>query len=631
MKTICIIVISFLCCLYSISVFAQQTNTIGQGNSQKVNVTSSSTAINGQRTLSGIGFLPNYIAASRFLSQATFGSTYNEIQKVANQGIEKWLDDQLALPNNFKIETYVQNLHQSIVDSLNLKNNTTANNLTNVFLSNWHFDAAWFQGSMTAPDLLRWRVAFALSEILVTSRVSAFDGNPYALASYYDVLLDNSFGNYRTLLDKITYHPTMGTYLTFLNNKATDTLNTTKPSFPDENYAREIMQLFSVGLYQLNNDGTEKKDNFGKSIPTYNNDDIANLAKVFTGLSWGDGNYLGIGSKNDWSYTKRLKFYGLDSSDAKKNTWKTNPRIVDGHERGKKTFLGSTVDPTASRTSMQGEADIQDGLNIIFNHPNVGPFVCRRLIQRLVTSNPSPAFIDRIATVFNNNGSGVRGDLKAVIRSILLDPDARNCCGDDTDTFGQLREPFIRYMNLVKGLNLEATGGIYRNVMNRVYDKTEQRPLNSPSVFNFYNPDYRPNGFLKDAGKTGPEFQILSSQTLSGYYNALHEWLINDSPIEYYGLFTGETYKPNQAPKFNVTADYVLTPNDKIPQLLDKYNLILANGRLSIKSLKLIGDAIKSMPYAQDSNGVPSTTEAYRRVRMAIYLILTSPDYIISR
>jgi uncharacterized protein (DUF1800 family) len=619
--------IFFIC--FGISVaLAQQASTIGKGNLQKVNVTSSSTVNTGQQTLSSTGFLPNYSAAARFLSQATFGNTFSEIQKVANQSIEKWLDEQLAMSNSFRIETYVKNLHQSMVDSLNIKNNVNTNTLTNVGVSNWHFDAAWFQGCMTAPDQLRWRVSFALSEILVTSRVSAFDGNPYALASYYDVLLDNAFGNYRTLLDKITYHPAMGSYLTFLNNHATDV---GKQTYPDENYAREIMQLFSIGLYQLNLDGTEKKDNNGQLIPTYNNDDIANLAKVFTGLSWGDGTYLGINAKDNWSYTKRMKFYGIDSSDAKKNPWKTSPRIVDGHERGTKTFLSSSVDPTASRSAMQGEADIQDALNIIFNHPNVGPFVSRRLIQRLISSNPSPAFIQRIATVFNNNGSGVRGDLKSVIRAILLDPEARNCCGDATDAFGKLREPFVRYMNLIKGLNLTATGGIFRNAMARVYDQTAQRPLSSPSVFNFYSPDYIPNGPLKDAGKVGPEFQLLSSQTLTGYFNALNDWLVNDDPTDYYGLFTGETYKPNQDPKFNTVADYILTRNDKLPQLLDKYNLILANGRISIQSLNTISQAIKGMPYSEDTNGVPNTNEAYRRVRLAIFLIMTSPEYLINK
>lgn len=619
--------ILFILILVTQNLYAQQIITLGKGNTQRIKVSSSTSSASGDATISGIGFLPNSNASSRFLSQATFGPTYTEIQKVATQGIEKWLDDQLALPNSFKIETYLQTLHQSIVDSLNLKNNVQTYNLTNVSLDDWHFDVSWFQGSMTAPDQLRWRVAFALSQIFVASRISPFDGNPYALASYYDVLMDNSFGNYRTLIDKITYHPTMGVYLTFMNNHATDN-NNGKQTYPDENYAREIMQLFSIGLYELNIDGTEKKDANNLSIPTYNNDDIANLAKVFTGLSWGDGNYLGISSKNYWSYTKRMKFYGKDSSDAKKNPSKVNPRIVDGHEFGAKTFLKTTI---PSRPVAQGNQDIQDALNILFNHPNVGPFISRRLIQRLVTSNPSPAFIQRIATVFNNNGSGVRGDLKAVIRAILLDPDARQCCGDNSEYYGTLKEPFLRYMNMIKGLNLQAQGGIYRNVMVRVYDKTEQRPLNSNSVFNFFSPDYVPDGPLKNAGKVSPEFQLLSSKTLTGYFNALNDWLINDDPIDYYGLFSGETRKPNQEPKFNTESDYSLTRNDKIPQLLDKYNLILAHGKLSAESLNIIAKAIRSMPYAQDANGIPSTTEAYRRVRMAIYLIMTSPDYLINR
>ncbi|WP_435355811.1 DUF1800 domain-containing protein [Emticicia sp. SJ17W-69] len=619
--------IFFILIFIAQNLYAQQIITLGKGNTQRINVSSSTSSASGAATISGIGFLPNPNAASRFLSQATFGATYTEIQKVTTQGIEKWLDDQLALPNNFKIQTYLQSLHQSIVDSLNKVNKVQTYNLSNVYLDDWHFDISWFQGSMTAPDLLRWRVAFALSEIFVASRVSPLNGNPYALASYYDVLMDNSFSNYRTLIDRITYHPTMGVYLTYMNNHATDN-NNGKQIYPDENYAREIMQLFSIGLYELNIDGTEKKDANNKPIPTYNNDDIANLAKVFTGLSWGDGNYLGISSKNYWSYTKRMKFYGKDSSDAVRNPLKVNPRIVDGHEYGAKTFLKTTI---PVRPVAQGNQDIQDALNILFNHPNVGPFISRRLIQRLVTSNPSPAYIKRIATVFNNNGSGVRGDLKAVIRAILLDPDARQCCGDNTEYYGTLKEPFLRYMNLVKGLNLQAQGNVFRNVMARVYDETEQRPLNSNSVFNFFSPDYRPDGELKEAGKVAPEFQLLSSQTLTGYFNALNDWLIKDDPTEYYGFFGGETYKPNQNPNFNTEIDYTLTRNDKVPQLLDKYNHILAHGKLSVESLNIIAKAIKSMPYAEDANGVPETTEAYRRVRMAIYLIMTSPDYLINR
>ncbi|MBA4852365.1 DUF1800 family protein [Emticicia sp. BO119] len=608
---------------------AQEIVTFGKGNAPNVKVSASGIANQtGIRTLMSSGYLPNKNSAARLLSQATLGTTYDEIENVATLGVEKWVDQQLATPNSFNITTYLQNLHQSIVDSL--KRTEPSKELTNVFLSDWHFDISWFQGSMTATDILRWRVALGLSEIFVTSRISAFDGNPYALASYYDVLLENSFTNYRTLIEKITYHPSMAVYLTFMNNHATD-FNNGKQTFPDENYARELMQLFSIGLFQLNLDGTEKKDGNGKSIPTYNNNDIANLAKVFTGLSWGDSRYIGERSKDYWSYTKKLKFYAIDSSDVYIRWWVTNPnnwRIVNAHEVGAKTFLGSTI---PARSVSQGELDIKDALDIIFNHPNVGPFISRRLVQRLVTSNPSPAYIQRVATIFNNNGSGVRGDLKAVIKAILTDPEARDCCNNGNTQFaGGLKEPFLRYMNLVKGLNLKSSTNVYRNSMRRAYEKTGQIPMYSPSVFNFFSPDYKPDGALKGMGKYGPEFQTLNSQTLTGYMNALNSWLINDDPIEYYGYFGNETYKPEQEPRFNFTADYPLTRNDRLTQLLDKYNLILTHGRVSEKNLAIIKKALLNIPLSL-SNGVPDNDDALRRVRIAVYLIMSSPDYLINK
>lgn len=613
----------------SILLKAQQQVTIGKGNVKNVSVSSSSSSSSqtGIQTLMSSGYLPNQNAAARLLAQATLGTTYDEVQRVSTLGVEKWIDEQLAKPNTFKLEDYVLTLHQSIVDSLR-RTDTTKHLSNTMLLSDRHFDIAWFQGCMTTTDLLRWRVALALSEVFVTSRVSSFDSNPYALASYYDVLMDNAFTNYRTLIDKITYHPAMAVYLTFMNNHAADIDPTTgNQIYPDENYAREIMQLFSIGLYQLNLDGTEKKDGSGKSIPTYTNADIAGLARVFTGFSWADSRYLGDASKNYWSYTKRLKFFPRDSSEKYKKPWINPPRIVNGHEPGAKTFLGQTI---AARPVEQGELDVQDALNVLFNHPNVGPFISRRLIQRLVTSNPSPAYIQRVATVFGNNGSGVRGDMKAVIKAILVDPEARDCCNNG-EFKGALKEPFLRYTNLVKGLNLTASGGIFRNSMRKVYDRMGQLPMFSPSVFNFFSPDYMPDGALKGTGKFGPEFQTLNSQTLTGYINGLNTWLINNEPVDYYGqYFAGETYKPAQKPTFNIQSDYTLTKNDRLPELLDKYNLILAQGRLSQKTLDIIKTTIMGMAYVE-ANGVPNPDSAFRRVMVAIYLIMSSPDYLINK
>jgi len=607
---------------------AQQNVTFGLGNVKNVTVSASSNDVSGINTLQTSGFLPNQNAASRFLSQATLGKNILQIQNVTNIGIESWVNTQLNLPNSFNIQSYVLGIHQSIVDSLLRNVPLGGYTLANTNVSDWHFDIAWFQGSMTSPDVLRWRVGLALSEIFVTSRNSSFKNNPYALGNYCDMLMNNAFGNYRTLLDNVTYHPAMGEFLTFLNNHATD-ITDGRQVYPDENYAREIMQLFSIGLYKLNIDGTEQKDASNKSIPTYDNNDIAGLAKAFTGLSWGDGQYLGDDNKDYWSYTKRMKFFGIDSSDAKRNTWKTNPRIVNGHEPGGKNFLGQTI---PNRPVLQGELDIQEALDVIYNHPNVGPFLSRRLIQRLVTSNPSPAYIQRVATIFNNNGSGIRGDLKAVIRAILLDPEARDNNADENGNYaGMLREPFVRYMNLMKGLKLTTTGGVYRNVMYDIYDKLEQIPMASNTVFNFFQPDYQPDGDLKNAGKYAPEFQLLNSQTLTNYFNGLNEWLVKDNPTSFWSYFTSEKFKSDQRARFDLKSDNILTKNIRLTELLDKYNMILAHGRLSDNNITSIKTVLLGIPLREDSLGVPNEDDSYLRIRMAIYLIMSSPDYLINR
>lgn len=607
--------------------FGQSTVKFGMGNWKNVNVSSSASSQNGLNTLQSPGFLPNQNAASRFLNQATLGTNRAKIQSVSEIGIHNWLDQQLNMPSSFKIQSYLSTMHQMIVDSVNF--NIPGSNFTknNYDLDNVHFDISWFQGSMTANDELRWKVGLALSEIFVVSRTSSFGNNPHALASYYDMLMNNAFGNYRTLIDSISYHPAMAVYLTYMNNHATDEV---LKIYPDENYAREIMQLFSIGLNQLNIDGTEKKDGNNNSIPTYNNDDIAGLAKVFTGLGWADARYLGERLPNKWSYTKRLKFFPKDSSDKYIRYWASPSswRVVDGHEPGTKTFLGNTI---VSRPVIDGEQDIQDALNIIFNHPNVGPFLSRRLIQRLVMSNPSPQYIARVATVFNNNGSGVRGDLKAVIKAIFLDDEARECNCVDKQYSGALKEPFVRYMNIVKGLELNSTTGIYRNSMRNVYEYMEQLPLYSPTVFNFFSPDFQPDGILKSLGKYAPEFQSLNSLSYTAYFNALNRWIIQNNPLDYYYLFSGEDYKAEIDPSFDFLNDFVLTKDNRLKELLDKYNLVFAHGSIKPENIEIIKNAIKGMPLRIDSSGNLNSTDATYRLRSALYLILSSPDYLINR
>jgi hypothetical protein len=189
----------------------------------------------------------------------------------------------------------------------------------------------------------------------------------------------------------------------------------------------------------------------------------------------------------------------------------------------------------------------------------------------------------------------------------------------------------MRYMNVVRGLNLTATGGVFRNIMYNIYLQTEQKPLYAPTVFNFFMPDYMPDGALKDASKFGPEFQLLSSQTLTGYYNVLNQWLIEDDPNDYINIFSGETSKTAQDPKFDLTADNILTKNNRLPELIDKYNHLLAHGRLSAETTETIRSAIVKLPYTEDANGVPDATNAFRRMRIALFLILSSPDYLINK
>jgi len=606
--------------------FSQTTQTLGKGSKAGVTIRASSGQTVASKTLDGRGFLPNTAAAARFLSQATFGATWSEIQQVESQGVEPWLRHQMDLPIQFLCTPYVQQLHQNLVDSLNRNGATPPQTLSSSFIPSWYFDVAWFQGMMQSPDVLRWRVAFALSQILVTSRISAFDDNPYALASYHDVLYRNSFGTFRQLIDSVTFHPAMAVYLTYMNNKATDV---ERQTFPDENYAREIMQLFTIGLYELNPDGTEKRNAQGNLIPAYTNNDITGLAKVFTGLSWRNAAYIGQREPNRWSYTLPLRFFPIDSSDAIRNTWKRNPRIVPGHEPGVKTFLGFS---TPNRTPQEGLLDIRDALDVLSNHPNTGPFISLRLIQHLVTSNPSAAYVGRVSAIFANNGLGVRGDLKSVIQAILLDPEARACCREDDPIYkGHLREPFLRYLNLVRGLNLTSPTGRFRNSMADVYNLIGQIPLFSPSVFNFYQPTYVPDGELVGSGKVAPEFQTLSSQSFTGYLNGLHRWIFDNTVVDYRSYFSGETNKVAERPGFDLSSWFPLARNERLPELIDRLGLVLAQGQVSLSHRNIVENALLQMPVPVTSQGGLDETLAERRVRMAIFLLMAAPEYMIKR
>lgn len=573
----------------------RDTVTLGYGGLPvNMTVSSSTPPGNPQNTMNQNGFLPNKNAASRFLQHASLGHNLTEIDQVTQMGYESWVDSQFVVPKSFSILQKIRDYHKIIKDS-------TANPAATVGSRPWRY--AWWQYFMSSPDLLRQKVALALSEICVISENSAFGGNAYAMGPYYDILLDHAFGNYKDLLRDITYNPAMSVYLTHLNNPKSNPATNT---YPDENYAREIMQLFTIGTVLLNNDGTEILDNEGRPIDAYNNDDILEFSKIFTGLTWADRTQFGSGARNDTSYIPDLVMWN------------------NFHEPGVKNLLNGFEVP--NRVPVDGVADINDALQNLFDHPNTPPFVCKRLIQRMVTSNPSPAYVNDVANVFINNGSGIRGDMKAVIKAILLHQEAKGCENCDVPVYGMLREPMVRYFQIHKAFNAFSTSGNYRNDLSNLVVLTGQRPLASPSVFNFFQSDFQPIGPIADADLFGPEFQITNAQTIQGFVNGLYRWLFDGDISDEFGLYTGEPSAnySNQIASLDLSTEVNLTNNDQLHILLDRLNLILANGALSENTLETIKTVLEQFPNV-------STTEKRQKVTLAIYLVMTSPDYQIKR
>jgi len=357
---------------------------------------------------------------------------------------------------------------------------------------------------MTSPDLLRQRIAFALSEIFVISRrVEFISDDTRGVANYYDLLLTHAFGNFRDLLLDVTLHPAMGAYLSHLGNRKADL---SKNRYPDENYAREVMQLFSIGLFELNQDGTQKLDENGEPIPTYTNANITEFAKIFTGLTIEPHpQFLADLAEEGEEFVYNEEYY-LDPLGI---LYKPMIAFEQEHDSGPKTLLNGTVVPAGQGTM----ADIEAAIDNLFNHPNVGPFIGLRLIQRLVKSNPSPAYVSRVAGTFNDNGQGVRGDMQAVIQAILLDEEARDTSYLNDPTHGMLREPLVRYISLCRTFNATNSSGEYTYVPDHFSQEMLQYVVDSPSVFNFFLPNYQPIGPIAEADLVAPEFQITTSYT----------------------------------------------------------------------------------------------------------------------
>ncbi len=507
--------------------------------------------------------------AARFLSQATFGVKTQEIAQVTNLGYYAWITNQFAIAPSHH-STYMQTVEAAY---------------TNIWSS--HKDLVWWHRSVNAPDQLRQRMAWALSQIFVVSDASdRLAGEWRCMTAYYDLLLGKAFGNFGDLLLSVALHPAMGIYLSHMGNEKADPAT---GRFPDENFAREVMQLFSIGLWELNPDGTRVLTTNGQPIATYNNADITELARAFTGLSWPQGN------TNYW-----WEFYWPTNHDL------TGPMRIwtEYHDTNSKALLRGTIIP-AGQPPMR---DVHLAVSNLFLHPNVPPFIGRQLIQRFTTSNPSTAYVARVSAAFTNNGSGVRGDLKAVLLAILLDPEARDPAHLANPAWGKLREPYLRPVHLARSFNAASSNAFLE--MWWIDDIYAMRPSGSPSVFNFYAPSFRPNGPLKDAGLVAPEFQIVTDVTaimaLNHIYVSLQQNGLNRWP-----------YDPPTNVRLDLAPLRALSNNPDA--LIAHLDTLLTYGNLSPPHHQVIREAIERIPAA----------ETNQRVNMAVYLISTSPEFAV--
>lgn len=529
---------------------------------------------------------PTEAEAGRLLSQATFGATDADIEQVRATTLEAWIRSQISAPvstpgHQAFLETRLAELRQA---------SPTAQLSPDLFYD------SWWRTAVNGPDQLRQRVAFAYSQIFVIS-VGSDVIDPRGAGAYYDMLTANAFGNYRDLLQAVTLHPMMGRYLTYLGNMKEDAAGTRTP---DENYAREIMQLMTIGLFQLNADGTQRLDLNGSPIPAYTSADISGLAKVFTGLSWYSP-----------TPTNTTFFGGARDPDAA-----IRPMIFypQHHSTSQKSFLGVTI---PASTTVDGPGDLKIALDTLFNHPNTGPFVSRQLIQRLVTSNPSPDYVRRVSAAFNNNGSGVRGDMAAVITAILMDPEARSATAASDPAFGKLREPVIRMTHMLRAFKSTSATGRWQVRTTSASTSLGQSPLNAASVFNFWRPGYVPPATtaLGARGLAAPEFQIVNEVTNAGYVNTVTQ-VVNS------GLGVSNDVRLS-------TSEELLLA-EKPDQLADRLNRLLLSGQMSAALRKRVIDAVNS--YSVSSSDANQVAQARNnRVKAALLIVMTSPEYLVQK
>lgn len=556
---------------------------------------------------------PSQTDAARLLTQATFGPTTATINALMARGIPDWLDDQMAVPMTATLATLRADL-AAVPNGFD-----PAPNAVQRFAAPPNWQAAWWKTVATGPDQLRQRVAFALGELLVVGD-AACDGNFYfeMKATYHDLLARHAFGNYRQLLEEVTLNPSMGLWLTYLWNQKADP---SKGTAADENYAREIQQLFTIGLVQLHPDGTLLLDALGQPIPTYDQTTIAETAKVFTGWSYASHPenttdiraFLGRPPGNTTSpfpdtsgYLQPMRHYSAFHD-------KTSKRVVSLEQ-----VPLAAARPTIIPANQTGAQDLKILLDTLFAHPNTGPFVSRHLIQRLVTANPSPAYVYRVAQIFANDGSGTRGNLGAVVRAILTDYEARSPAVLANPGYGKIKEPLLRLSAFLRALAFAAPNdqfldGFFGNPRGyfpvTLLGIPSQFPLGAKTVFNFFSPVYSPPGAMSAAGLVSPELEIVDSGYAIQVPNAISNLLYRDVATLPQPASGASPYLvPNYTP-------FLANARDPAA-LLDQLNLIFCANQMTAATRAAILGALQSL--ATESDLV--------RVQTALQLVVLCPD-----
>ncbi|MEO0983494.1 MAG: DUF1800 family protein [Pseudomonadota bacterium] len=539
-------------------------------------------------------------STSRFLSQATFGPSMADINATVGSSASEWIRDEFAKPATLNLDFVLSELSEP--DAREGDDITFEAKQTPTF--------SFWINAIEADDQLRQRTAFALSQILVISHV---EGNllfefPSTVAHYQDILVSNAFGNYRDILDEVTYSPAMAFYLTYFQNQKADP---DSGQMPDENYAREIMQLFTIGLVELQPNGEPVTDASGQAIETYDNDDVTGLARVFTGLSLDSDEFF-------------VDFRFIDPA-ALYSRLKTFPEF---HSEQSKTFLDTTI-PAGTGP----EESIDTALDTLFNHPNLPPFLARQLIQRFVTSDPNSDYVDRVATAFATGsyqlpdesvvGEGVRGDMQATIAAVLFDEEARSDAATSANDFGKVREPVIRFVHWARAFNAgtvtpENTFSLWNTSQPQAL---AQGPYKSPSVFNFYRPGYiAPGTESGAAGLTVPELQLVNASTVAGYANFMTFFVF---------ALAAQFEEGAKATSFIPDYSAEIPLADDPAALVDHLDTMLTFGAMTDATKTSIIETLENIPLENPDD--PDADNRFLRVGLAVLMTMTAPDYVVQR